>query len=268
MPGDGDMDSTIIEVPAAGPEVAASRIPKLPAFWKEEPEVWFLQVEASFQIAGVTQDTTKFQYLVAHLDQSVLFIVKDIIISPPSSEKYNALKKRIIDSYAVSSEIQLKKLLGGIEIGDDKPSHFLQRMKSLSGGQVNNDILRTLFLERLPDKIKTILAVCDGTDVDKLALQADKISEAISNSTYFVSAVSTSNNSGDELSRKLDQIMSRIESLESRSRSHHRTDTPARLKSRDKSQNRKDSNLCWYHWRFANKATKCIGPCNFSQSKN
>lgn len=35
------------------------RIPKIPPFWKNAPETWFIQVEASMYIARITIDRTK-----------------------------------------------------------------------------------------------------------------------------------------------------------------------------------------------------------------
>lgn len=253
------------------PQISAAKTPKLPAFWKDEPEVWFLQVESCFRICGITQDATKFEYLVMSLDQSVLYLVKDIIISPPATGKYETIKERIMKSFAESAEQQLKRLLGGMDMGDQKPSHYLQRMKSLSSGKVGNDILKTLFLERLPDKVKSILAVCETNDIDKLAVQADKIVEAFSNSTsMFISEVSPNTNE-ENLSKKLDQLIARIDALETRSRSAQRSNpstSKARSRSRGTSANRKESGLCWYHWRFNEKAQKCVSPCKFQIQKN
>ncbi|XP_046803786.1 uncharacterized protein LOC124419214 [Lucilia cuprina] len=230
--------------PAVSPEISSAKTPKLPAFWKDEPEVWFLQVEASFCICGITQDTTKFEYLVMNLEESVLFLVKDIIISPPTSGKYETLKELIIKSFAECAEHQLKRLLSGMDMGDQKPSHYLQRIKSLPNGKVSSDILKTL--ECLSDKVKSILAVCETNDVDKLAFQADKIVKATS---MFVSEVSTPQNA--DISSKLDNFISRIDA---RSRSSQRTNSSsfrARSRSRGSLTNRKESGLCWYHWRFA-----------------
>ena len=42
---------------------------KLPIFWAQQPEVWFLQAEAQFHIRKITDDTTKFYHAVAALDQ-------------------------------------------------------------------------------------------------------------------------------------------------------------------------------------------------------
>jgi len=39
---------------------------KLPPFWAENPETWFVQVEAQFEIANITAEQTKFNYLAAN----------------------------------------------------------------------------------------------------------------------------------------------------------------------------------------------------------
>lgn len=249
------------------PTICAARIAKLPPFWREEPELWFLQVDSNFNLNGITQDSTKYEYLLSHLDQSVLFVVKDIIMNPPSENKYLIIKSRIIQHFAESGEGQLKKLLNGLELGDQKPSHLLQRMKCLAGSSVSNDMLKTLFMERLPEKTKCILAVAESTDLDKIASLADKICEQYSPNLIHVSEVlqvSDKSQDSNVLSQKLDTIIARIESLERRPRQRSRN----RSSELSNSKGRKNFSMCWYHWKFAENATKCIKPCNFSNSKN
>ena len=50
------------------PEVASLAI-KLPVFWTAEPELWFLQVEASFENRHpkITRDESKFSHVRQHL---------------------------------------------------------------------------------------------------------------------------------------------------------------------------------------------------------
>lgn len=77
-------------------KIGAARIARLPPFWKNEPEIWFMQVEAAFGTARITREETKYQYLVANLDTSVLPFVADILRNPPTNGKYEKIKKRIL----------------------------------------------------------------------------------------------------------------------------------------------------------------------------
>jgi len=73
--------------------------------------------------------------IVLNLDNTSLLFVLDIIANPLSSDKYKALKNRIIRSFDETGESKLKKLIRGNEIDDDKPSNFLQWLRNFASGQ-------------------------------------------------------------------------------------------------------------------------------------
>ncbi|KFD46718.1 hypothetical protein D918_09389 [Trichuris suis] len=56
---------------------------KLPPFWPDRPALWFAQVEAQFTLAGITQDATKFAYVVSQLESRYAAEVEDIIVNLP-----------------------------------------------------------------------------------------------------------------------------------------------------------------------------------------
>lgn len=112
-----------------------------------------------------------------YLDHSVLPLVADIITSPPDGDRYKTIKDRLTSVLGETSATRLRKLLASHELGDDKPSVFLQRLRNLAEGQVSDGVLRTIFMEQLPENVRTILAISEVANLSKLAMQADKILE-------------------------------------------------------------------------------------------
>jgi hypothetical protein len=46
-----------------------SRVPmRIPPFYAEEPDVWFISAEPQFTLAGITEERTKFHYVLSQLD--------------------------------------------------------------------------------------------------------------------------------------------------------------------------------------------------------
>ncbi|KAJ8984046.1 hypothetical protein NQ317_000008 [Molorchus minor] len=79
---------------------------------------WFSQVEVQFALRKVTQDETKFHYIVAHLDPHVAEEVDDIIDSPPLQGMYIKIKTELISRLSASAEQQIRRLPEGEEMGD------------------------------------------------------------------------------------------------------------------------------------------------------
>jgi hypothetical protein len=40
----------------------------VPPFWPEKPAVWFMQLKGQFALLNITQDGTKFYYVISQLD--------------------------------------------------------------------------------------------------------------------------------------------------------------------------------------------------------
>ena len=72
--------------------IFSGRIVKLLPFWKEEPDLWFLQVEAAFGITGIVRDEIKFQYIITHADPLFLSHNTSLVRHPAAENKYDTLK--------------------------------------------------------------------------------------------------------------------------------------------------------------------------------
>lgn len=248
---------------------------KAPPFWRASPELWCKQVEAQFETIAIRSDSRKFYHVVAVIESKILTQVSDIIITPPTTDMYATLKKRIFDCFSESEDVRLKKLFKDFELGDKKPTHLLREMRKLSSGKLPDDVLKTLWLQRLPNQIKAILSASDDSLIN-LAAMADKISEVVDQKNDFMSISSVSKNSPSTEQSRITKLENQIENLSkkieglgrSRSRSRYNNNSNfQREKKRSKSRTRHE--LCWYHFKFGAKASKCVEPCNYeNKSKN
>ncbi|GFT68965.1 uncharacterized protein NPIL_677541 [Nephila pilipes] len=164
-------------------------------------------LEAQFANSGISQDATKYNIVVAALDENVLDFVVDILSDPPENEKYNTLKKALLNRLTDTEESRLKKLLTDLELGDKRPSDLLREMKSLAGNSISDEVIKSLWLQRLPQQTQAILTISNDT-IDKIAEMADKIIAVYSSSEICqVTKVGSLPNSASSSDRnKLDYV--------------------------------------------------------------
>jgi len=77
---------------------------KAPPFWPEEPELWFAQIEGQFTLGGITQDATKYTYVLSQLEAKCARKIKNVAANPPESNKYHALKQSLTQRLSASQE--------------------------------------------------------------------------------------------------------------------------------------------------------------------
>ena len=106
---------------------------KLPDFWPSDPELWFAQVEASFEAQRITQEQTKFAHVVRVLPARYASEIHDIILRPPQ-QPYKAIKEELQKRVCMSRRQQLQQLLHTEDLGDRKPTQLLCQMLKLRGG--------------------------------------------------------------------------------------------------------------------------------------
>lgn len=91
---------------------------------------------------------------------------------------------------------QLTKLLQGVDIhSNTKPSVILNKMRNLGPTSDSNEILRSMWLQKLPQRTREILAINTDQSLDHQTELADRLYETyeIHNYSQNVSAVATSN---------------------------------------------------------------------------
>jgi hypothetical protein len=97
---------------------------RLPHFWSDRPAVSFAQAKAQFELAAITRQRHKFNYMVSQLYQQHAAEVEDIITSPPEPELYVRLKAELVRRMSSSREHRVRQLLSHEEMDDRKRSQF------------------------------------------------------------------------------------------------------------------------------------------------
>ncbi|GFY13470.1 uncharacterized protein TNCV_1803411 [Trichonephila clavipes] len=207
-----------------------------------------------------------------------LSYVSDIVLSPPNSDKYHTLSQRLITQFSDSETQKIKKLLTDLQLGDEKPSHLLRKMKGLSNNHLQDDFLQSLWFQRMPPHIHTVLST-SSESLDKLAIIADKVSEVVGASSTICAAKTVpppSQSSScsaqptmDSLARQIQELSLQVAELtRERNSSRHQRYSSDRRRSHSRSRSvNKGSGICYYHRRYKEQALKCVSPCAFVQKK-
>lgn len=110
----------------------------LPNFYSKNPERWFYEVETIFQDANITNDYTKFKYIIDSYDQKETYTIKEIIIT-----------------------MEVKGL------GYLRPSLYLKKLCS-ELKYLEDDQIILVWQSRLPEKIRNIFKTCQELTMDEL----------------------------------------------------------------------------------------------------
>lgn len=251
---------------------------KVPPFSPDEPEIWFALLEGQFDNFGITDDHAKYNQVITNIGMQHAKEIKDIIVKPPMTHRYEKIKSELIKRLSASHERKVKQLLTHEELGDRKPSQFLRHLQDLAGPSVPEEFIRTIWSNRLPHSLQTVLASKPSCSLEELADLADRIQEVTSTTPYQVAAASSSRTSTSadhqaeiaelrnmvaQISMKLDNFMRQPRRPTRDSRPHRRASrSQSRSSSRSRSSYRRHP-VCWYHWKFGPKAHKCQKPCDF-----
>ena len=152
----------------------------LPNFTPNDPQLWFIAVEEQFSLHQIVDENTKYSNIVTALPPEISTAVRDIITHKPPHNPFSTLKQLILERLGSTLNERIKKLLGDVSLGDRRPSQMLVQMQGLvtegSGITHNGAFIRTLFLQKLPQNVQTVLAATeDHTSLQALAKIADRV---------------------------------------------------------------------------------------------
>ncbi|XP_028173478.1 uncharacterized protein LOC114362327 [Ostrinia furnacalis] len=202
-----------VEATQHNEEMAAVSVKaRIPQFWRQKPRLWFAQYESIIANQKMG-DEAKYHLVVAQLELADIEQVGDIILSPPESNKYEALKQRLLSVYEESESRQLQKLLGEMELGSQKPSQLLRKMRDLALDRVPDNTLRVMWTGHLPSSVRAVLAISAETKLDLLASMADKMTEQTQEVNSICSCSTSKPTTNEDLLSKIDALSKEIASL-------------------------------------------------------
>jgi hypothetical protein len=157
-------------------------------------------------------------------------------------------------------------------------------MKTLAGDHVDDQMLQTLWLHRLPLNVQLLVSASDGVPLEKMANIADKLVEIVSNrGSPSIAAIANQPAAPPQttVAESLKSLQEQVAALSvavkqltnaDRGRSQKTAHTEgegqrARSQSRKRWTTHKDG-VCFYHQKYAENARKCLKPCKFEAQGN
>lgn len=237
---------------------------KLPPFFKTQPQRWFTQAEAQFELRKITEESTKYCYVLQALDEESNARVSEYTDIKPKNSPYTQLKKALLAEFKLS-ELERAQAFFTLQSPSlaTKPSDIMNQLIQFgptteppSTGKVHETecvrcktpscycrtrefLFKNIFLLQLPASIRTQMAD-HNYDVDSpraFARTADKYWQALKEHQKLAAS--------SELTEPAEV---------------------AGVNKRPQPPKPQPVETCWYHRKHGANAQKCTGSCNWSKN--
>ena len=248
------------------------------------PRTWSQALGQEFELVT---DEQRNSALTSCLPNDVLLIVHDLLINEPS---YQTIKQRLIQWFEPNLSSRVSELLSYPTVAEERPSRFLLTLRTkLAQGDMSEDMIRELFIAKMPDHLRNSLIAMRTASLDELAITADKMvcNRKDSFSKHSLYSVNQKSESFSEdnvsfqiksLENKLNNVLELVKGSNSFSTTKPTSynQKPARGDRTNKWHSQATGNpqrqsqhvMCWYHLTFGDRARKCSPPCTFVVSGN
>ena len=260
------------DTPPTSPAAAAAPV-KLPTFSVVDAPTWFRRAEVQFRLKRITSPTNQADHVLAALPDELFPRISEWLISKGDSAiEYTDLKNFLLQSFTPSAASRVTQLLQLAKqpLGDQKPSDALLEMKALArlppaadGTERQIDLLRALWLLRLPESIRAVIPNAEEMEEDNLREMADNLNDAQAAAGRHVNAVPLASSPAAP-SDEDDIVAVRHTPPRTRQpRVRQHTNPPPR-------QQRNNANfadgLCYFHAKFGPQARTCRPGCTWPKN--
>ncbi|XP_073951842.1 uncharacterized protein [Choristoneura fumiferana] len=277
------MEKANIPVEEKSEVMAVAVSSRIPEFWVDQPRVWFIRTEAVLTPQKMS-DESKFDMVVSKLPKEVIVQITDFLIKPPDTGKFEALKATLLTLLEDTKDRQIERMMVEMELGDQKASQLLRRMRDLGRDKFPEDTIRVLWQRLLPATVRAVLSATQTKNLDDLAVIADNVLEATrAGQIAAVAQAAESTAGGASTSRTTaptdaERIFDEIAKLSVRLRNVEKPKPwvrtarggqgPRLQRFEERPRARRTPNdpgwLCFYHFRFRERAAKCVQPCSWN----
>jgi hypothetical protein len=256
-----------------------NQIVRLPPFWPSNPAAWFANADGQFALRNITCERTKYFNALTALPEATVNLITDFVESELPADAYTQLRARLNAAHQLTDYQRVEQMVALPPLGDRKPSEMLAEMVRLCPrGQENSVFFVYFFLHRLPRELRVLLTDVDHQDRRALALRADDlwahnvrgvhdsvaaaVNVEVQQEESSVAAVRTANGGRGQRGGRGRRGVSRGSSGQNRAAGNGSGGgQTAQLTPSDMA--RAGSDLCYYHWSFGAKASKCNAPCSW-----
>ena len=197
----------------------ATNLPKfrIATFYTSDVELWFNQIETQFALHQINDDDERYSLTCAALSGEIASDVRDVLLQPFRSNKYDSLKAILIERRGLITPERVNKVISGEKIGNDIPSRFLRRLQKTAGfgtkAVVGKAVIRQAFIHQMPASIRAHLATQpDSATLQSLADRALAAEEDVEESKPGVAEIKVEETT--KLVGLLEDLSRRIKKLE------------------------------------------------------
>ena len=258
--------------PAAEPRRQQQPSPSivLPPFWTTNVTGWFAMAESRFRIRRIYDEWDRYDNLVSALTADSIRLVLDVVTNPPEEDPYTHLKERLMGSHQLTDYQRIEQLIAMDSLGDRKPSQLLAQMLEVCpAGEERSKFFAFHFLQRIPQELRIMLGEDNHEEIHQLAVKADRLWAIHGHRLHgSVAAVASPE---DPLA--VNAVRGGRGGRVLRGRGRGRGSQPARGGASAPAAAatglapaalaRDSAGLCYYHWNFGEKATKCEAQCSW-----
>ena len=249
---------------STGPSIHAVAV-KLSPFCSKEATSWFRRAEVQFRLRKVTDPRTKADYVLEAIPEELFPRIAAWLDNQDKDIVYEDLKTYLLQEFTLSVSARAQRLLNlpQTPLGDTTAHaawNEMQALATLPGLDPTTnkprrvDLLRELWLQRLPSSVRAALYEADDSPMEDLIKKADNLINAA------------------RASRIPDAVCSAI--VEDLPNTNAAKSTVRKWPPNNQARDRKPGasgqhqphELCYYHYRFGAGARKCIPGCQWSKN--